>query len=364
MWPRNRLLRDFDAGRQLDLMLVSAVAAVLGIRFYLALTGYPRIGGASLHIAHMLWGGLFMLATLVALLSFIGRRVQRMAAVVGGIGFGTFIDEVGKFVTRDNDYFYQPSVSIIYVVFVLLYLAIRSLHREGAATPAEYLANITIELQEVALADLNIGERDRALRYIERYGPHRPPAPALREAFRTAELVPDAPPGPFERWLLRLREVYRRVATSVWFGRGLIAFFVAQFAAQLARIAAIFAPLPSIGERLLEIPLISPEALVAGEPSPLQWLLIGSNLLEGILIAAGIVAVVGGDLLAALRRFQRSILVALCLTQVFVFYKVEWLGLAEFAFHLLVFFALRFMIKHQEESETADSAAGGSGASR
>ena len=31
------------------------------------MTGYPRIGAGPLHIAHLLWGGLFMLAALVVL---------------------------------------------------------------------------------------------------------------------------------------------------------------------------------------------------------------------------------------------------------------------------------------------------------
>ncbi|MGH7908854.1 MAG: hypothetical protein ACRENW_03265, partial [Thermodesulfobacteriota bacterium] len=52
--------RNFDAGNYLENFLVAAVAAVLVIRLFLKMTGYPQIGGSSLHIAHMLWGGLLM----------------------------------------------------------------------------------------------------------------------------------------------------------------------------------------------------------------------------------------------------------------------------------------------------------------
>src|SRR5918994_6609646 len=87
------VVRNADAGGYLEGFLVSVVAGILAIRLYLDLTGYPRVGGGGLHIAHMLWGGLLMLVAIVMLLAFLGAQSRRLAAVVGGIGFGTFIDE-------------------------------------------------------------------------------------------------------------------------------------------------------------------------------------------------------------------------------------------------------------------------------
>src|SRR5258706_13729868 len=95
--------RNAELGMLLETVLVWAVVAILTIRFFLALTGFPQLGGHGLHIAHMLWGGLFMLASLVALLAFLGRRVQRVAAGVGGIGLRTFIHEPRKVITRGKD---------------------------------------------------------------------------------------------------------------------------------------------------------------------------------------------------------------------------------------------------------------------
>jgi hypothetical protein len=39
------------------------------------------------------------------------------SALLGGVGIGLFIDEVGKFITQTNDYFFPPAHSLIYGFF-------------------------------------------------------------------------------------------------------------------------------------------------------------------------------------------------------------------------------------------------------
>ena len=106
-----------------ETLLISSIATILVIRTQLWLTNYPQLGGGGLHIAHLLWGGLFMLLAIGLLLTFLGRHVRRAAAIIGGIGFGFFVDELGKFVTGDNNYFYRPAASLIYLIFVGLFFS-------------------------------------------------------------------------------------------------------------------------------------------------------------------------------------------------------------------------------------------------
>jgi len=165
-------VRNLDAFYYAEVFLVCAVSAILTIRLFLHMTGYPQIGGGALHIAHMLWGGLLMLIALVLLLTFLGRGVRSTAALTGGIGFGTFIDELGKFVTADNDYFYEPTFALIYVLFVCLYIAFRSVQRPQL-TPIERLSNALEIAHEAIRHDLDADERRRALELIGPASPTR-----------------------------------------------------------------------------------------------------------------------------------------------------------------------------------------------
>jgi len=138
--PFNRhFVRNLEAGTLLEIFLVTAVCSVLGIRFFLALTGYPSLSPGHLHIAHVLLGGVLMMIALVINLGYINKSANYLVAVIGGLGFGAFIDELGKFITGDNDYFFQPTVALIYIIFALLYLAIQTFihkpkaHRAGEA---------------------------------------------------------------------------------------------------------------------------------------------------------------------------------------------------------------------------------------
>ena len=168
--------RTVQAPRLLERFFVSAVVAVLLIRGWLGLTGYPQIGGDGLHIAHMLFGGFGMLIALLITLALLSQRSRHFAAIAGGAGFGAFIDQLGKFITSDNDYFYQPAIALIYVVFVLIFIAGERLATDVyLPTPDERLAQALDVITTAAIQGFPKRDRDQAMQLLAESDPEKPP---------------------------------------------------------------------------------------------------------------------------------------------------------------------------------------------
>ena len=147
------------AERYMLLMLVSFALSVTLTRFYLQLTGFPRIGGGELHIAHVLWGGLLLFIGALLTLTLANRWALTASAVLTGVGVGLFIDEVGKFITEKNDYFYPVAAPIIYAFFLLavwLTLHVRRFLQDDTRTN---LYRALGDMKEVLDYDLDKEER-------------------------------------------------------------------------------------------------------------------------------------------------------------------------------------------------------------
>lgn len=117
-WTHRPVTRA-DAGTAGAWMVFAAAVTILITRLYLRITGYPQVGGEIFHIAHSIWGGLLLMIALFMTLGLANRWALAVAAVIGGVGTGLFVDEVGKFITQDNDYFFPLAAPIAYTVLAV-----------------------------------------------------------------------------------------------------------------------------------------------------------------------------------------------------------------------------------------------------
>ncbi len=329
--PLRRLTRDAEAPVLLESFFVAAVVSFLGIRWFLALTGYPRVGSNGIHIAHMLWGGLLMLLALLLLFAFLERSVQHLAAVIAGLGFGTFIDEIGKFVTSDNNYFFRPSIALIYILFILAFLVARAFIGQRRLTENEALANALDLLEGTLEGPIEPDDRARIRHLLELADPQAPLAAfaeqylaALPEVAERASLV--------ARVRRRLTDVYERVMANPWAERALSGLVVGYAAVTVAGVALVVVAAPPGGGTET-----SSVATIAQ---------VGSTIAGAALVGRGVLSLPGSRA-AAYHWFMRGLLIWILVTQVFVFYSSQLAGLGGLAVDLVAYGSLRFAISRE-----------------
>ncbi|MCW5848715.1 MAG: hypothetical protein KIT87_01265 [Anaerolineae bacterium] len=208
------------AERTMLVMLVSFALSVTLTRFYLQLTGFPKIGGGELHIAHVLWGGLLLFIAALLTLTLANRWALTASAALTGVGVGLFIDEVGKFITEKNDYFYPVAAPIIYAFFLLavwLTLQVRRLRQDDTRTT---LYGALEDMKEVLDHDLDAEERYRLQADLRRVATAESDANLAQLAsallnFIDAEdlRIVEVSHGKLYRGYLRFREFASRRAT-------------------------------------------------------------------------------------------------------------------------------------------------------
>ncbi|TMK39292.1 MAG: hypothetical protein E6G56_11385 [Actinobacteria bacterium] len=325
---RSHPVRSVEIRTLLDTFFVASVTMILVIRLQLWATHYPKLGGGKLHIAHLLWGGLAMMAVIVVLLAYLGRARRHVGAFVGGIGFGFFIDEIGKFVTADNDYFFKPAAAMIYIVFVLLFLAIRSIGWHRAWSPEECLMNAMELLAEGARHDLHEHDRLIIRKLLERADPSEPLVQPLRALLDEIECAPQRPPSRWRRRVHRARELYLRLIQRPWFPTALIAVFVAS-------------ALVTVGQVALDA-----RDILNGD-QPLRAITIAglvSSLVASALVAVGVFKL-RESRLAAYRYFDHALLVEVFFTQVFAFLESQFGAVFTLLANLALLVTLRMMIR-------------------
>jgi len=225
-------VRRVEADRQWLLLIAAFGASVVGTRLFLQATGYPQIGGATLHIAHLLWGGLFLFIAIAIQLTLANHWAYNASAIIGGLGIGLFIDEVGKFITRTNDYFYPLAAPIIYGFFlitVLAYLYLRQ-RRPNQSRPQLYWA--LDELKDIVDQDYTEEEREAVQRVLQEViatsdnATHRQIAQSLMIVSTNASVIAPPEPNLLQRLARRLHSLEERRVGRRLFRLGLIVAYL------------------------------------------------------------------------------------------------------------------------------------------
>ncbi len=334
-------VRSLEGRSLLEIFFVTAVASVLGIRFFLALTGYPSLSPGSLHIAHVLLGGVLMMMALVICLGYINKSAYHLAAILGGIGFGAFIDELGKFITGDNDYFYRPAVALIYIIFILLYLGIEAFIKTPKLSEQERLINALELAKEVVLEDLDHRERRRALDLLKECSPGNPVTKALRELLYATDAVPVPKADIFTATKYRFRRFYRKQMKKDWFVKAVVSFFILQCAFALGLdFFLIYAKLRWRVDLHTIFPTLSFFDLAG----------LASATLASALVIYAIIRV-RSHRLEAYQLFKNAVFVQIFMVQVFLFYKAQLLALLGLAGNICVLLLLNYMIRQEVNVE-------------
>jgi hypothetical protein len=137
--PNPFIIVSDRSSRLMLIVLVSCALTVALTRLLLVLTGYPQIGGSTFHLAHALWGGLVLFLASTMALVVQNRGAALIIALLTGIGFGLFVDEVGKFITQKNDYFFPLAAPIVYASLLLILLFTELARRHQLRSPRAHL---------------------------------------------------------------------------------------------------------------------------------------------------------------------------------------------------------------------------------
>ena len=301
------------------LTLLSFALSVSLTRLFLALTGYPQLGGGDLHISHVLWGGLFLFIAAMLPIIWANRWVYRVGAIFAGVGIGLFIDEVGKFITQSYDYFFPPAAPIVYAFFLICVLIYLQFARPGPRRARSELYTVLEMMEEVLDHDMDTHEQAEIIpRQKVFVKQHNTPeltrlASELLGFFNGDQvyLAPD-PPNRLQKLNHHLQDYearyldQRRFRTLLGIGIGALGLI------------SMFIPILSLIDIVLSGSDISPRET--------SWLII----LHAVQILAGLALIIGSGLIFSSREstgFRISyiiLLVYLTILDLFLFYYYQF----------------------------------------
>lgn len=322
----NYFVRNIYSGDLLEKFLISAVSTIIGIRFYLELTDYPQIGGEGLHISHMLWGGFLLLIAVINLLVFLNRKTKPVSAIIGGIGFGVFIDELGKFISKDNDYFFQPTFALIYIIFIIIFLIYKLFDRNFKSSEKEYAINAVELVKDVVLSDFDTYEKEKAIELLEKSDQEDPFVVNLTKILKDTPAVPIKKRSLLKRFVGFIKELYFKIIRI-----RLVATIVVN----------IFIFISVVSLLIYIVQLFQNQSFE-------NWGLFISSLITGIIVLIGVYYLRKKRYQTSYEILNIAILISIFITQFFLLYKDQLSSITRLGISLVVWNALQSLIQQEK----------------
>lgn len=328
-WVRGR---NYARGPQLDTFLVCAASAVVLNRAVLVVLGYPQIGSrepGGIHISHSIYGGIMMLVAMVVAISFLAPATRWFLSILGGLGFGWWVDELGKYVSNAG-YLFRPALALIYVTFVVLFLVARSLASRGFG-PEDAIANALESVKAAALGSLDHAQRREALARLDAAAPQGALAGEVRALLADAPASPPRPPGALARGRARIRARYRRWSERRSFTVVIEVFFALYTIATFGWVLGLGLDGPGITR-------------------PSERVATAAASVAGAFVVIGLVQLYRSSRLEAYRWFDRALLVRILVLQVYLFRQNQFAAVAGLGVDLFIWAMVRSAMAVEERT--------------
>jgi hypothetical protein len=205
------------------------------------------------------------------------------------------------------------------------------------------------ELKEVALHELADEEKNRALDYLKKSYTSNPLVVSVANLISNTDTIPPSMPDPYTRLKKYFHELYHKLTRYRAFSLAIVIFFLAKLIISLSIVIALIFFVGLGWEGITDLKIFDHLALRVENFSFTDGAEFLSSLLSAMFVFFGIYDLKRSRLLAY-KMFERSILVSIFLTQVFIFYQEQFAALTGLAADILILAALRFMIEREESA--------------
>lgn len=361
---RRRFIERQGAADYVLTVMVTFAASVLATRIFLELTGYPQLGNSELHIAHVLWGGLIVAVGSFVPLIYGNRWIYGISATLTGIGLGLFFDEVGKFLTQDNDYFFRPAASIIYILFLIgIYVA--TAVRRGEPDSQTRLHHALDMMQEIVDGDFEWREKRELVTILEQVkdtgaGDVSELASALLTFVQEqAAVIPDRS-RPFQTWWrgkwgwVQEHILTRRIT------RWLLMVSIALLSlTSLVDLASLLSPIgQSIRVELLLASWTDPLGLDSGQINIWSTVMVAAKIVVGMLLLSALLVFAVGFEQQGVALALSGLLLSITLVDVLLFYFEQFETAIPVAINFALIVGLKFYShRHLESAQLSEQKA-------